>query len=203
MTDHNHALRDDIAFMKSLAEAGREGPISGGSILVAAGLIFAAASLASTLVLTNSTITSGLVFPAIWFGATAVFLVCLWLIKRTQPAKGGATRAAGVTWVGAGWAIFSLVVSLMIIGARANAWWIMAALGPIVLSIYGGCWMVGATITRERWLYPFAFGSFALAGVLAWFATQPQIMFLVYAVSLVGLLALPGHILMRKARKAA
>ena len=42
MTDQNQAMRDDIAFMRTLAEAGREGPLNGGSILVAAGLIFGA-----------------------------------------------------------------------------------------------------------------------------------------------------------------
>ena len=40
MTDQNQAIRDDIAFMRALAEEGRQTPLLGGSVLVAVGLIF-------------------------------------------------------------------------------------------------------------------------------------------------------------------
>ena len=45
MAQPNHNLSDDIAFMRSLAEAGRDRPMVGGSILLAAGAIYGAASL--------------------------------------------------------------------------------------------------------------------------------------------------------------
>jgi hypothetical protein len=204
MSEHDTTLRDDIAFMRALAEAGREGPRGGGSILVAAGVIYAAASVASSLVISGQLPANELIFPEIWFGGTALFFVCLWLIKRRMPGAGAAGgRAAGVVWAGSGWSILAMVISLMIIGSRTNTWWIMGALGPIVLSIYGGCWIVGAAVSRERWLYGFALGSFLMAGVLAWFATDWATMFLIYAASLLFLLALPGLVLMRRARRAA
>ena len=39
MTDQD-AIRDDIAFMRALAEEGRNGPLVGGPMLLAAGLSF-------------------------------------------------------------------------------------------------------------------------------------------------------------------
>ena len=39
MSDHTDGLKDDIVFMRGLAEQGRRGPVLGGIFLVAAGLI--------------------------------------------------------------------------------------------------------------------------------------------------------------------
>ncbi len=201
MTDQN-AMRDDIAFMRTLAEAGRTGPMAGGSILVVAGGIYAACSVASWSGITYRLNWDGF-FPLVWFGGTLLFLVILFLMKRRLPRNSGAARSAGVVWQGVGWATFAIVISLMMISARANAWVVMAALPSVILALYGAAWFVGAVLTAVRWLYLVAFGAFIMAAVNAWFVTAPATLYLVYAASLIGLLSLPGLIIMRQARKAA
>ena len=43
--DQLQSIKDDIAYMKALAQEGRQAPLLGGSILIAAGVIFGLASL--------------------------------------------------------------------------------------------------------------------------------------------------------------
>src|SRR6185369_3776201 len=100
MTDQN-AVRDDIAFLRNLAEAGRGGSTAGGSVLVVAGLIYAACSLASWAAIAYSLNWNGF-FPLVWFGGTGLFLVLLQLMKRRLPANSGGARDAAVTWWGCG-----------------------------------------------------------------------------------------------------
>ena len=50
MTDQN-AIRDDIAFMRALAEQGQRGPLIGGAIMLAGGGLFGTASLIIWLLL--------------------------------------------------------------------------------------------------------------------------------------------------------
>ena len=201
MTDQN-AIRDDIAFLRNLAEEGRIGSTSGGSVLVAAGVIYAGCSVASWAAIEYALTWSGF-FPIVWFGGTGVFLVVMSLIKRRLPASGGAARNAAVTWWASSWAILTLVLSLMIMSARTDAWWLMAALPSMILAVYGACWFVAAVLTGKRWLHAVAFGAFVMALVNAWFVTSPATSYLVYAGALLGLLSLPGFILMRQAKPAA
>ena len=44
MSDQANGLREDVAFLRSMAEQGRRGPLLGGIFLAAAGLIYGAAS---------------------------------------------------------------------------------------------------------------------------------------------------------------
>lgn len=201
MTDHE-AIRDDIAFLRSLAEDGRNGPMSGGSILFAGGLIFGAASLAAWFALARNLVTGNLFFPVVWFGAAGLFTLVMSALKRRMGPRGGASRAAGVAWSGAGWAVLVIVISLMIASWRAGDWLLMGPLPAVILTVYGSAWYVGAVLTRVRWVYAVAFGSFAMALVAAWFAAQPATLFLVFAASLLALLALPGFLLMRQTRRA-
>jgi hypothetical protein len=62
---------------------------------------------------------------------------------------------------------------------------------------------VAAVPTTIRWVSAVAFAAFAMALVTAWFAVDPTTLYLDYSVSLFGLLALPGFVLMRQAKAAA
>jgi hypothetical protein len=203
MTDQKQTLREDIAFMRELAQAGASGPLAGGPILLAAGLIYAGASLTTWYAIEHHLITNGIFFPILWFGATAVFLGCLFVLKRGLPRTAGLSRAQGLAFSGSGWVIGPIVLSLMLIASRSGAWWLMGAAAPIILSIYGGAWVVAAGVSGRRWPGVVAAGSFVMAGLCAWFALDPKVQFLAYAVSLLAVLAAPGLYLMHQARKAA
>jgi hypothetical protein len=204
MSDQNHAIGDDIAFMRTLAEEGRtSGPI-GGSILVASGLSFGSASLAVWIGATWSLLHANWQFSAIWMASLAVFMGYLIIGKTISgPTRGQTPRAVGVAWSGAGWSIFFVGLSLVVMAVHGKDAYVASAFLPFILCIYGSAWFVAAALTRARWLYGVAFGSFAMALVTAWCAAEGNLIYLVYAISLYALAAAPGVVLMRQARRAA
>ncbi|MFI5269538.1 MAG: hypothetical protein ACHQ7M_19350 [Chloroflexota bacterium] len=202
MTDQQ-TLREDIAFLRTLAEEGRETPLVGGDILLSAGLIYAACSFATwAAAVTNwPPAASPWFMPILWFGGTALFMALLFAFKARMPVQSANSRAAGLVWAGSGWAVFVVVLSLMIMGYRANAWWIMAGICPVVLATYGAAWTVGGLLSRRSWMRLVGLGAFAMALVCAWFGQQVETLFALYGVSLLALVALPGLVLMRQSRQ--
>ena len=203
MTDQNQSLHDDIAFLRGLAEAGRDRPMMGGSILVATGVIFGAASL---LVWLGATVLA--MPPAgyvlIWMGALALDVVALAVLLRRIPRGGGSggQATAGMAWSYIGCAIFVMGASVSIAGLRLGIPNLMLVFPSVLMALYGAGWLIAAFVTRQGWLRLVGFGAFAMSLVNAWFADGPAI-WLVYGVSLLALLAAPGVVLMRQARKAA
>jgi hypothetical protein len=202
MTDQD-AIRDDIAFMRTLAEEGRLGPLAGGSILVASGLSFGSASLAVWAGVTYRLIHSQWTISAIWMTSMAVFLVYLFLDKAARGPRSATNRALGVAWSGAGFSIFIVGLSLVVMAVRGKDAYVGAAFMPFILAIYGSAWFVAAALARRRWLFAVSAGAFVMALVTAWFAKDGVAIYLVYALSLYALAAAPGFVLMRQAHSAS
>lgn len=201
MTDHNQAVREDIAFMRSLAEAGRDRPMLGGSILLMCGLVFGSASLA-VWYMSAVLGLGGWMYLAVWGAAFVAFLLMLFPLIRALPRTGGAYQVAmGVAWSAVGVSIFFIWASMMLLSFKLDIPNLMVVFPSVLMALYGGAWWLGATLLRQRWLHLVAWGSFAMALVNAWYADGPAV-WLVYGLSLLGLLAVPGAVLMRQARKA-
>jgi hypothetical protein len=202
MTDEKiQSLKDDIAFMRALAQEGSSAPLLGGSILVAAGLIFGGASVIHWTVITGLLAVSNWAFPIIWFGALALFMIIVTVLGRRMRGKPGAAspgnRASGTAWASVGWTIFAISLSLMIIGVRAQSEIPMLVFPSLILGLYGMGWSVAAAMSRKGWLWVTAIGSYAAALVVAWFSIDPAV-YLVYGAALLLLATLPGFILMRQ-----
>lgn len=203
MTDQATNLRDDIAFMRSLAEEGRQGPMLGGSIMLASGLLFGTASLVIWAGLRQGlSADSGLMWA--WAVAGALFaLVLFGFLRRVGGGAGGASRAAGIAWSGAGWAMSTVVLSLLLIAAKTQLWQVAAAISPMILALYGCAWFVAGRIYKRVWVTAVAFASFAMALVNAWYVTEGATGYLIYGLTLYFLAALPGFVMLRQARRAA
>lgn len=201
MTDQD-AIRDDIAFMRALAEQGRTGPLSGGSVLLVSGLSFGTASLAVWAEFTWKLVRADWAISAIWMVSMAVFMTYLFGSKVMRERSGGASKAIGMAWSGAGLAIFFAGLSLVIMAVHSKDPYVASAFMPFILAIYGSAWFLAAALTGARWLYAVAFAAFGMALVVAWFASEGATLYLVYALSLYALAALPGGILALQARKA-
>ncbi|MDP1632666.1 MAG: hypothetical protein Q8L66_14720 [Caulobacter sp.] len=202
MTDEKlKTLKDDIAFMRALAQEGGAAPLLGGAILLAAGLIFAAASLTHWAVLVGLLRLPPLAFPAIWLGAVVIFLIALWIIKTREQGRPGASspgnRASSVAWASVGWGVFAIGMSLAIIAIRSGSALPMLVFPSLILGLYGMGWSVAAAMSHKRWIWMTAIGSYASALLVAWFAAEP-VLYLLYAAALILLGALPGFVLMRQ-----
>lgn len=197
----------DIAWMRRLAEEGSNTPFRGASTLMAAGLIFGAASLLHWSVASGLIALPPAAFSGLWGLATLTFLAALTVLTVRRRNQEGvvtlANRASGAVWSGVGIGIFFLGASMAVVGARLGGESAMAViwmLPSVIMVFYGLGWAVTAAMLKSRPLWWLAAGSFLAAPLLAALAGEATL-YLAYAVALFVLMALPGFLLMRAARR--
>jgi hypothetical protein len=204
MTDRVSTLQEDIRFLRDLAADGRSPRLLGGSTLVAAGSIYALASLA------HGALAAGVfpgvspwAFPWIWGGATVVFLGVLFVLKRglDGTASGTAARAAALAWQGVGWTILALFACLQIVAWRAHSLVPLLLAPSLILALYGMAWMIAAGVTGHRWIWRVAVGSYLGAVAVAAVCLSPWV-FVVFAATLLLFAVAPGLVMIRQAREA-
>lgn len=202
MTDDQiQTIRDDIAFMKAMAEEGRRAPLLGGAILANAGAIFAGASVAHWAIASGRLDVPPVGYAAAWGFAMVAFLVALAVLtarlKRRPGAATPANKAFGVAWSAAGFAIFAIGVSMVLASWRLQTEVVGLLFPSAILALYGLGWSVSASMSGQKWLHAVAIGAFAGAPMVAWFAGRPE-QYLAYAAALFLLMSVPGMLLMRK-----
>lgn len=208
MTHDTDNTSADIAWLRQLAEENGAAPMRGASILLAAGLIYGLTSLLHWAHMT------GLVAPRLvgagmeWLIATGLFLIVNFaLILRLRRAEGvrtAADRAIGTVWAGVGCGIFVLFASMMAVTLRLDAdqngliFWMVPS---IIMVFYGMGWSVTAAMLKSGPLWWLGVASFIAAPALGALSGQPA-QYLGYAAALFLLMALPGFLLMRRAKQA-
>ena len=206
MTDHNENPAADIAWMRRLAEEGSESPVKGGSILMAAGLIYGAASLFEWAQVTGLAGPMPGVRGVSWLVGTVVFLVTLTFVNMRLRSGSGvmtsANRAFAAVWTAVGIGIFALFLALIINDVRMGpdqgftAMWLVPS---IIFAFYGLGWAVTAAMLRSRILWLLAAAALAACPALA-LLTGSAGQYLAYAAALFLLMGLPGFLLMRSVR---
>ena len=207
MTERTEDPAADIAWMRRLAEEGAAAPMQGASILMSAGLIYGAASLFHWAQISGVFPTSGLAIGIGWLAATALFLLTLAVViprlKRDGGVMTAGNRASATVWSALGWGIFALFLSMAAVGWRSGEAGALLALSLSISAImvfYGIGWAVTAAMYRSRMLWGLAVASFAAAPLLAALTGLDE-QYLAYAAALFLLMALPGFLLMRGARR--
>lgn len=191
----------DIAYVRALAEEGRNAPPLSGPFMVAAALIFGAASLGQWA------IQSGLIDITpwaqlwIWLAAGAAFVVALAVLIRNVRRKTGAetvrNQAVSVAWTGVGFLIFTVWLSMMAVGFSTGDWSAMKLMPSLVFAAYGAAWLVAAAMSGIRWMNGVALLSFGGAVAMGAMANRVEL-YLVFAGALVLVALLPGLALMRR-----
>ena len=201
MNDQISSLQDDIAFMRELAEAGHAPPLVGGLMLVSAGTIFSLASVGHWAIATGLVSESPWSYVWLWGGAMVVFMVSIRLLKSRAAAQPGAhapgNRAAAMAWAGVGWGIFTLAVCLNLVCWRAHSLAPLMMVPSIVMILYGLGWSVAAVVSRQKWIWLVAIGSYASAVLTAFYSASTDV-YLIYAAAIALLIAIPGLVLMRQ-----
>ena len=199
--DQVQAIHDDLAYMRALADEGRRTPLLGGSILIAAGLIYGSAALAHWAVLARVLAVEPVVLNAIWGAAVVGFLIALFVLKARLGGKPGASstanRASGAAWGGMGGASFAIGLSLFAATYKTGDWIFMALFPPVILALYGAAWIVGAALSNLRWMKWVAIGSYAAAAASGLLIGETE-QYLLYAVAWIALSVLPGIALVRQ-----
>ena len=200
MSDHADSLRDDISYMRNMAEQGRRGPLLGGIFLAAAGLVYGGAAIAQWLVETGSL---HIPVPQIWTGATILFALiwCLLFFRLRgsgAPAAGLAQFGFGMAWSGCGIGIMVMLAALAIAGSRLHQPQLMQANAFVAFAFYGTAWFVSGALSRQVWMFVVALAAFATTLLLAALIGTPMEI-LALAAGLVLTLAVPGIVLTSRA----
>lgn len=194
-------VQDDIAYMRAMADEGRNAPLLNGPIMVAAGIIFGAASVAQWAIVTGVLDVSPWTQLWVWVGAGLAFAIALFTLIRRQSRRPGAgsagNKAVGAAWSGVGFGIFAMWLAFMAVGVSSGDWEIMRSMPIVVAAAYGTAWIVAAAMSGLKWMNLIAWASYAGAVLLGFVIGSPAI-FLVYAGLLVVVALLPGLALMRQ-----
>ena len=198
--DQMQTVRDDIAYLKALADEGRQAPLLGGAILLSAGLIFGAASVVHWAVAAGVLDLSPTAFAIVWGVAAVAFLLALFVLSaqiKTRPgANSTGNRGMSASWGGMGIASFFLFVGFAIIATRYGGEILGVLIPPVIIALYGAGWWAAGELSNKRWLTVVAWCAFIASPVMAWLGDRPE-QYLAYAAALVLLAGLPGLILMR------
>ena len=202
MTDEKiQILKDDIAFMRALAQEGRTTPLLFGRVLVAAGLIFGSGAIGHWLIDSEILKVSDWLFLVNWIGAAAIFGIAMTFIMRrarTQPGYGaGVNKATGAAWSGIGFAILASWLGMTSIGMTTGNWEVMDVFPVLIFALYGAAWFVAGTLSNTGWIKLTALGSFGGAVLMGLLSATPYLM-LGYAACLILLAVIPGLVLIRQ-----
>lgn len=195
-------VRDDIAYVRNLAQEGRNAPLLNGPIMVAAAVIFGLASVGQYAIQAGLIDTTPWAQLWLWIAAGVVFSIALFIligrIKANPRSETQGAKAVGAAWSGVGFGIFSIWVGLMAIGFTTGLWQVMSAMPIVVFAAYGSAWMVAGVMTGSRWMTFTAVACYVGAALLGVFVSSP-IGYLVFAALLVFCALLPGLALTRQA----
>jgi hypothetical protein len=202
------SAQDDLAFMRALVDsAGGSGlPVAFGEGYFAAGLIYGLQTLSAFVQMATHVPYFSSLSLVFGVGPTVIFSVVIaWIIWRHRGEGGGGVtaRAVGTTFGCLGLANFALICVIGSVAYRQHSliiWWIYPC---VVLVTQGAAWLVSSSLRRSRWQAVVALGWFAGAIAAAQVLDRPMWFVFVLTLCLFGLMAIPGYVMMRQARKAA
>lgn len=201
MTRDAQTIQDDIAYMRALAHEGRHAPLLAGRFLVAAAVIFGLANIGQWAIHSGTITVNPWAQLWLWIGAGVSFALTLTVLIRQSKGRPGAqssgNRAVGAAWSGVGYGIFVTWLALVALSVKTGNWSWMTVMPIAVLVAYGSAWMIGAAMTRARWMTMTALLSYAGAVAVGWFVAGPEL-YLIFTGLLVAVALVPGLILMRQ-----
>jgi hypothetical protein len=199
------SAREDIAFMRTLAQQGASGPLFGGSILLTGGLIYAAANTAVWYLLTRMPSEIGSWMGPIWGTAltSQAVIMTIIILRLKGRGQGLATtnrsnRMFALIWNATGVAIMACLASFCLTAWLAHIPQVFVGFPAVIFALYGVGWMVTAATSKERWTWGVAVLTFLFAiasGALVGNVNLP----LLYAAALLLVLAAPGALLIKRA----
>jgi hypothetical protein len=205
MTHDVQAIRDDLAFMRALAQEGRRAPLLIGHNLMVGGLFYGTVSLVCWALAVRVLILpwswAAIWSPGIWIAVTPPYLVYCYIRRtRWRATRPGATaitnRAVHAAYRGIGYALLSLMAAAVIAAHQMKTMAAFALFPSTIMACYGLGWLVAAAMSETKWLRAVAVASFAAALLIA-AAIELTAGYLVMAAFLYLLVALPGWLLTR------
>jgi hypothetical protein len=199
------SLRDDLAFLRTLVQASEDNyrPLGEGYLL--GGLVYGGEMLlhlGQIAGLVPATLLAALIVGA---GPTVIFIAGLvFLLRRhgaTMPASGGLTTKAILrAFAAIGISNLALIAVIGAVAIREQSLTVWFIYPCTVFVLQGAAWLLAFLLRRHAWHGVIAAGWFAAGIAMAIFVTRQDIYILLAGVGLLGLMALPGYLMLRHAR---
>ncbi len=201
MNEDVRQIKEDISFLRGLAQDDDSVLRASGIGLSVAGCVFGLAALRSFALTVGWMRWPSSLRPLLGWDATALFLIVLVSLLATTRRQEGAHAAvdarsrsvwAGWAAVGVGYVVAS--VSLSLAGTHSN--------GCILFAFWGSGWFIASAAYRRGafWLLALACYLVAIASGLLWGTAYEH---LLTSLALFALVALPGFWVLKLARPAA
>ena len=178
MTDEMQSIRDDLAFLKALANDDGPLPRMMGLQLLVPGVLYGVPTILAWA------ISRGLApLPQSFAGQlgiwpTAIYLPILFVLLALtrRPPPGTATRAIVAAWSGVGLTTLSMVAAIFIAGARLHVDGIWQVWTSVCFSLWGAAWWVLAVLRRDKSWFVVAAGSLITAVINACLVNTPEVL---------------------------
>jgi hypothetical protein len=202
MNSENHSARDDLAFLRALAEGGGESQRGTGIALVLGGLLYGLQCFVAGAQAYGWVQLSDVVMTVFSIGITVAFLISISWVSwrgRNAPRGGVVARALSAAFASAGTATLSMLCVFASVAIRDKSLTIWLLYPCAVFALQGAAWMVAWMLRRRGWLGVVALGWFASAIVLAQTIDTPLYP-MIAGVALVLFMAVPGAVMTRPAQ---
>ncbi len=193
-------LQADIAYLRTMAEAGADAPPTGGRFAVWWGALTTLTLTAHWAVVSGQSPFGYDALMPLWLGFAAIGAIGSVILGRTVRGKPGAgaagNRMAVAVWIATAGALlcyFATVLAGVSIGRLELS--MFDTILPIALLTYGVGWLSSALMMRRAWLaLPAGAALAGMAGSLL-FLSEP-VMYLIGAASVAAAALLPGLVQM-------
>jgi hypothetical protein len=200
------SARDDLAFLRSIVQAGDDGMRQFGEGYLVAGLCYGVQMLLHGAQLLGWASSNGLVGLAIAFGPTVVFTVLMvWQGHKHRHKRVGsvAGRAIGAVFAGVGFANLILIAIIGLAAWREQSVEVWLIYPCTVMVMQGAAWMVVWAVKRELFSAIVAIGWFAVSLAMGVSIGHPAAFVITTGLGLFLFMVIPGWIIVRRADKAA
>jgi len=200
----NEKLKDDINWIKQMAEEGRNSPINGDVIGVWWGVISCITMLVHWGVMSNNLPITIENVGFVWLTYIIIGYVGTFILVKNLKNKPGFdsinNKIAGSTWMLASAGIFTFYIGSIIATLSFNVpFWIFNAILPVAFICYGIAHGVAAILVNNRVSGFMAAISFVLALVMFPFLLSPTIYLIAaFAILFVGIMPAVSQAMVKK-----
>ncbi len=209
MNDELKTVRDDLAFLRTIAEGGGErGGLGapGAALYGAAGLLYGVQTLGHF-----AQVKGALVMPPLgnlllaWLPTVifAILMTVVIVIDRKRPQVGAANRAVNAAFSATGLANLALIVVFAAAAVRHHdfKYWLFQP--AVVFIVQGAVWFVVFTLRKRAWTALVSAGWLVAGVALGLLIDRPDLYLLISSLSLFVFMMVPGFHMMRQALRPA
>lgn len=199
------SAQDDLAFLRGLAEGGKERGglgVAGGALYGSAGVLYGVQTL-SYFVQEKGLLSLGATGNIVMAWApTVIFLILMTIvivIDRKNPQRGVTNRAVNAAFAGTGIANLALVVVFASAAARNHdfRYWLFHP--AVVFILQGAVWYVSFVLRKRAWMALVAIGWLVSGVAMGMLIHRADLYLAIATLGLFAFMGAPGFFMMRQA----